>query len=508
MEPSPAVLLLDLPPAALAGIDLLSFTTTAQFRGIKGLPAGPHFVFTAPHATLAVRHGAWLYIHKTVTTPQLVVKKWDSSAETLVAERDSAALLAQAANLGAIWRTGLSPYRQHAGESLTAEPSESAWSILASQISAPYLARVFGSDDPAAWHASSYSDVVTQTDGLQPSFDTDPPLRFLAVDLRRPWPAGATGQERTRAALDYSWYLSDIGTQNALPGSDEDIILTEMQFTFLLALTLNNMSALEQWRTLLRLTLGCRTAPQSHPAFFVAALDLLAAQLSRLGNQSSDQPSSTATAPTSSAKPLEARSEAELLAYDLPIRYSSRQNNSSTRQTASDQVKPSLSADPDLTSLFLDTDSDPSDPFTSNRSFLHTLLRSFANPDLPSDLRRALSRVEALLFDLFGWTFDADDNDADDDGEAEGGDYAPAVVELSQAQMDELGIEGTVVGDDAGGKEGREKREEVMKSRTVLREGGVSRVVVESDEEEEIEAEEEEEDWDDTVDIEDLDARY
>jgi A1 cistron-splicing factor AAR2 len=42
---SSALLLLDLPQGALAGIDILSFTTTPRFRGVKNIPDGVHFAF-------------------------------------------------------------------------------------------------------------------------------------------------------------------------------------------------------------------------------------------------------------------------------------------------------------------------------------------------------------------------------------------------------------------------------------------------------------------------------
>jgi A1 cistron-splicing factor AAR2 len=42
---SAALLLLDLPQGALAGIDILSFTTTPRFQGVKNIPDGFHFAF-------------------------------------------------------------------------------------------------------------------------------------------------------------------------------------------------------------------------------------------------------------------------------------------------------------------------------------------------------------------------------------------------------------------------------------------------------------------------------
>jgi A1 cistron-splicing factor AAR2 len=111
-----SILLLNLPPKALAGIDLLSFTASPRFHGIKNVPPGLHFVFAASDTTLSVRNGAWLYVSPGQGSPQVFVKKWDESTEDLIAETSQAEILRCKANIGSIWKDGLTPYRQSVQE--------------------------------------------------------------------------------------------------------------------------------------------------------------------------------------------------------------------------------------------------------------------------------------------------------------------------------------------------------------------------------------------------------
>ena len=64
---SAAVLLLELPDSALAGIDLLSFTTTPRFRGVKNVPNGLHFAFAGSTTAFSERHGVWFFIENDST---------------------------------------------------------------------------------------------------------------------------------------------------------------------------------------------------------------------------------------------------------------------------------------------------------------------------------------------------------------------------------------------------------------------------------------------------------
>ncbi|GAB7350577.1 hypothetical protein MBLNU459_g1153t1 [Dothideomycetes sp. NU459] len=299
-----AVLLLNLPPSALGGIDLLSFTTTPRFQGIKNLPSGFHFVFAGSTSSLSIRHGAWIQVSPTfgpnkAASPDLFIQKWDPAAEELVPETDAARILHWRANLGSIWREGLTPYRQSAVSQNDADDAAARggggggggggvvedkddWRQLTDCISPPVLSRILDAD-PRAWTLTSASSAKQDMDDIpglsaaESRARAEKELHFLPVDLRRTWREGATGRERTDAAQDRSWALGELVARHC--AGDRAQLLGELQFCFLMVLTLNNYSCLEQWRRLLALALTCRAAVGADPPFFVRLLATLKMQL-------------------------------------------------------------------------------------------------------------------------------------------------------------------------------------------------------------------------------------
>lgn len=292
------VLLIDLPPQALAGIDLLSFTTTPRFRGVKNLPPGLHFVFAASDSSLAVRHGAWFYVSPGSGAPQIFVKRWSPQNEELVAETSQTAVMTWRANLGSIWKDGLTPYRQtvKAGDSREddhdAVEESSDWGDLTERISPSLLSRINGLQ-PDHWNLSSASSAAQDLEdipGLESSNSALHPeqeLKFLPVDLKRTWREGATGRERTEAAQDHSWALGEL-VERVGQGKDlrsrEFEILGEMQFCFLMVLTLNNNSCLEQWKRLLTLLLTCKQAIKERYNLYIEVIRTLRVQLGHCGD--------------------------------------------------------------------------------------------------------------------------------------------------------------------------------------------------------------------------------
>ncbi|KAJ0421754.1 A1 cistron-splicing factor [Aspergillus carlsbadensis] len=108
---------------------------------------------------------------------------------------------------------------------------------------------------------------------------------FLPVDLKMTWREGAIGRERTEAARDRSWALGEIIQSVSSHSGDESEgeaqVIGELQFTFLMGLTLMNYSCLQQWKRLLRLILTCRRAIVERAPLMAEVLRLLLLQLKR-----------------------------------------------------------------------------------------------------------------------------------------------------------------------------------------------------------------------------------
>ncbi|KAK5107841.1 hypothetical protein LTR62_000601 [Meristemomyces frigidus] len=285
--PKSAALLLALPDKALAGIDLLSFTTTPRFQGVKALPQGLHFTFVGSSTAFSERHGIWFRIvqDETSTGPPLFIAHWDASVETLRANIDEAERLRWRANLGSIWQEGLTPYRQTMATDVDDESQQELvdWETLTSHINDKILSRITASTT-AAWPLSSGSSGkqdIEHIPGLtkeETALQTDQELHFLPLDLKQTWREGATGRERTEAAQDRSWALENLIKQSGADGNALEVV-GELQFCFLMVLTLNNYSCLEQWKRILKILFTCHTAVVTRPTLFIEAIRALLLQL-------------------------------------------------------------------------------------------------------------------------------------------------------------------------------------------------------------------------------------
>ncbi|KAJ5705150.1 hypothetical protein N7536_000839 [Penicillium majusculum] len=358
-QPTPTILLPDLPPKTLVGIDLITFTSTPNFHGIRDLSPGWHFLYTGATETLSLRSGAWFYIGDITTAgkgsndtalvtqgrnkngtqnapvPEIYIWKWSADTESLVAldsESNSARQesMRYKANLGSVWQSGgLFKYRSRIAPSMLVKPvpeSESGekneedkpkphieariqteddaqteengrrdWSGLTDRISPTLLSRVIGNpevdvDGHPRWVLSSASTATRDADHI-PGVDSpaEPEITeeaerefgFIPVDLKRTWREGAVGRERTEAAKDRSWALGDLIDRYAGEASGGNQLLGELQFTFLMVLTMMNYSCLQQWKRLLELILTSRSAVLDREAFMSEVIRILSLQLQR-----------------------------------------------------------------------------------------------------------------------------------------------------------------------------------------------------------------------------------
>lgn len=283
------VLLLDLPPSAFCGIDLLSFTSSVRFKGIKGLPTGWHFLFTGVNSSLSLRHGVWFFVEKQNTyqlAPQLFVFRWNAQREELCREQDQSEVSRWRANLGSLWRQNLSPYRQSVESSHQSDQENGEkgceWSRLTDCIAKQLLSKILGDSEQHYWTINSASSASRDLDSIpglsneETEENREKDLGFLPINLKQTWRDGAIGRERTEAAQDRSWAFVQLTQNDCAEPAD---ILGEFQFCFLMILTLNNNSCLEQWRRLLTLILTCKTAALKQATFFEHFLRCLKLQL-------------------------------------------------------------------------------------------------------------------------------------------------------------------------------------------------------------------------------------
>ena len=279
-----AVLLLDLPPGIFCGIDLLSFTTSAQFCGIKDLPSGWHFVFTSETTSLSIRDGFWFHVPTTTTdsTP-LIVRKWNTSTGSLLPCSDPDSFRVE---LPELWKKNLSPYRQSASKEAKAETGD--WAGLTEHVSPRLLGHLTQNEDWKITSASCAKEDRDEIPGLtaEDIGEEESELGVLGINLKRTWRHGAIGRERTEAALDSSWALNDVVERwqsRDLKVKEEwgSVVLGQMEACFLMVLTVANYSCLEEWKRCVGLVLTCKRAVRGKEEWFGTFLVLLRRQLER-----------------------------------------------------------------------------------------------------------------------------------------------------------------------------------------------------------------------------------
>ncbi|KAJ5938572.1 hypothetical protein N7466_001706 [Penicillium verhagenii] len=270
--------------------------------------------------------------------PEIYIWKWSTDTESLASlkgdnDTDCQEAMRHKANLGTIWQSGgLFRYRSRVSKSMMAnaeatkdgeaaqleedEESEANgrrdWRRLTDRISPDVLTRMIGNpnydvDAHPRWMVTSASTANRDADhipGLDPRKvgedgvpetigEQEREFGFLPIDLKQTWREGAIGRERTEAAQDRSWALGELMerfskyqdpvTKESV--SDEDLgethLLGELQFTFLMVLTMMNYSCLQQWKRLLGLVLTSRAAIVEKEGFMSEFLALLLRQLKR-----------------------------------------------------------------------------------------------------------------------------------------------------------------------------------------------------------------------------------
>ena len=279
-----SVFLLDLPPGILCGIDLLSFTTTAQFRGIKDVPTGWHFVFTSETISLSIRDGFWFHVPTQITDlAPLIVRKWDASSGSLLPCADPESYRTQ---LPILWEKNFSPYRQSADKE--AKPEMGDWAGLTEHVSSRLLGHLTQNENFNISSASCAKEDRDEIPGLtaEDVGEEERELGVLGIDLKRTWREGAIGRERTEAALDSSFALNDVVGRRQFQDHKQKeewgtVMLGQMEACFLMVLTIANYSCLEEWKRCVGLVLTCKRAIREREDWFGRFLALVKRQMER-----------------------------------------------------------------------------------------------------------------------------------------------------------------------------------------------------------------------------------
>jgi A1 cistron-splicing factor AAR2 len=289
------ILVLDLPDVFTIGYDSVSFTAK-QFRGLREVPPGVHFLWVSHPNGFSTRCGTWVI--GSSEGIRVHVLQWDKYNEIL-GEAAHAEERIQAAGVDETTFHRLAPYRDPAAvnQEAMAQPSAAVserrlelWNQLTDSVSPSVLDRITAQQGHGHWFVHTADRVkgsvlmaaemeldrrVSQNPYLQVR-----ELNFALSQLSRTYSTDNTGADRTSDATDATVYLESLLKDHSGGLTQADII-GEFQLAYILGTHLGNDSCMQQWwHMLLKIVLRAYVLPERHPELASALLRTLAAQLS------------------------------------------------------------------------------------------------------------------------------------------------------------------------------------------------------------------------------------
>lgn len=241
------LLLLGAPEGLSITVDFNSWTTGPLFKGIKNIPSGIHYITTNLDQVFG-RSGFFIDASK-----DLNIWQWNDAFNRFDQVFDQDQLSRIKLGIHEI-ELGLGPYPSDLYESWQLHSNYLNWNLL--QKICP------GNSTDTVTSSSQLSDVADPR--LESKSHT---IHFTAIDLKHSFPDDIHGELRSKYAMDKSWLLSKLISEN----SAQDI-LGELQLSFLLFILGQFYDGFEQWKILVHLVCNSEQSLEEDPSFFVEFL--------------------------------------------------------------------------------------------------------------------------------------------------------------------------------------------------------------------------------------------
>lgn len=283
------LILLDVPTGTDIGIDIKSWNVGQNFKGIKMIPPGIHFVHysaTNKFGELSPRVGFFHDFQKC----EFLVKRWDNEKEDVSSEPVPEKTVQRLKdNIRELDRY-LGPYPYEISK---------PWTKLTNGITASLMTRCSplcgyvrsalelencndasrprGRESDSIRRRSSRLTAEDKEEQLLPDLKPKPGTELRLTEIpNKHYPDDATPSEITRHSLDTSYVLD-----NTLKKLREPVeIIGEMQLTFVCFLAGQSLDAFEQWKKLVSLICGADNAIPQYRSIYMEFLQALEVELS------------------------------------------------------------------------------------------------------------------------------------------------------------------------------------------------------------------------------------
>ncbi|PNT60535.1 hypothetical protein BRADI_5g01220v3 [Brachypodium distachyon] len=259
------LLLLDVPQHTVFGIDTQVFSVGPKFKGIKMVPPGPHFVYYCSPSRHGNEFAPTVGFFLTTHTSEVIVRKWHAQEERLVTLSEEEEIRYSEAVKRFEFDDQLGPYNLD---------SFGDWKQLSSYLSPSVIERIepIGGEITIAYE-TSWMDRAPQTDmekRLMEQLREDKFAQNVSMQSERRGcyyttiPASVkhkdiSADELTLMNLDRTSLLESVLAKSYQ--GQEDLLLGELQFSFITFMMGQSLEAFMQWKALISLLLSCSEAP-------------------------------------------------------------------------------------------------------------------------------------------------------------------------------------------------------------------------------------------------------
>uniref|UniRef100_A0A7N0ZQY8 AAR2 protein n=1 Tax=Kalanchoe fedtschenkoi TaxID=63787 RepID=A0A7N0ZQY8_KALFE len=259
-EEGATLLLLGVPKYTLFGIDTQIFSVGPEFKGIKSIPPGPHFVYYSSSNRSGSEFSPVVGFFIYTDSSDIIVRQWNAQEERLVRLLEDEEERYRSAVKGFMFDKQLGPYpiNQYV-----------EWKRLSSFVTKAVIDRIepIGGEITVCSENDIYKDIPKTTSEkalteqlknskISSSLDLSGKHRCYYTTIPRLIKRkGVSGQELTDLNHDKTRLLETMLAKEY--GGCEELFLGEMQFAFVAFLMGQSLEGFMQWKSIVSLMLSC-----------------------------------------------------------------------------------------------------------------------------------------------------------------------------------------------------------------------------------------------------------
>ncbi|XP_011097134.1 protein AAR2 homolog [Sesamum indicum] len=253
------LLLLDVPQYTLIGIDTQMFSSGPNFKGIKMIPPGIHFVYYSSANREGSEFSPVVGFFIDATPSQVIVRKWDQNKMLEEEEgrySDAVKRLEFDKQLGPYTLSQYGDWKRLS--SYITKDTVERIEPIGGEISVACESEMVGKFSKSAME-KALAEQLKSSKFSAPEEKSQKRGCYYTAIPRVVKHKGMCGKELTSLNIDKTQLLEGILMKEY--GGDEDALLAELQFAFIAFLMGQSLEAFLQWKLLVSLLFGCTEAP-------------------------------------------------------------------------------------------------------------------------------------------------------------------------------------------------------------------------------------------------------